>query len=370
MTSITLHGADLLTHSRMQTFRTCARKHQYQYELGIRPSVSADFFRLGSAVHKGIEVWSKCHDFDTSIAAAIGPYQERADMADTPEAAEAAAVERETAIELLRGYFNAWAWDGNAEAEHPLTPVEFVASELAFNLPIVNPDSKATSRTFRMAGKIDAIVRLKDGRLAVMEHKTTGDSIEPASDYWTRLRIDHQISLYFVAARALGYDVQTVLYNVIRKPGIAPKQVPCLDGDGCKIVEDAMGVRQFLANGKPRQSGDTEKGWKVKARTETPGEFGLRLAEDIQQRPGFYYARQEIPRLTADLDEFRWELWQQAQAIREAQKADRWIRNSGACLNMGRCPYLSICHNGISPDNLPPGMVQISNIHPELEHAE
>ncbi len=370
MQTLTIEGSDLLTNSRMATFRTCARKHQYQYEMGVRPSSSANFFRLGTAVHAGIEHWSKHHDFDKAIAAAVAPYQERWDMAESIEAAEAAAVERETAIELLRGYFNAWAWDGREDADHPLTPVEVLASELAFNMPIVNPETNMPSRSFRAAGKIDAIVRLKDGRLAVMEHKTTGDSIDADSDYWTRLRIDHQISLYMVAAKHLEYNVQTVLYNVIRKPSIAPKQIPCLDAEGLKIVEDADGKRVFKKDGTPRESGDTEKGYKLKARTESPQEFGLRLAEDIEQRPGFYYARQEIPRLTSDLDEFRWELWQQAQAIREAQRANRWIRNSNACLNMGRCPYLSVCHNGISPDALPPGFVRLENIHPELENPE
>lgn len=213
-------------------------------------------------------------------------------------------------------------------------------------------------------------MRLRDGRLAVMEHKTTGDSIDSGSDYWLRLRIDHQISLYMLAAKELGHDVQTVLYNVIRKPSIAPKQIPLLDSNGIKIVEDENGMRVMKKDGTPRESGDAEKGYKLKQRIEAPDEFGQRLAADIIARPEFYYARQEIPRLTADLDEFRWELWQQAQAIREAQRANRWIRNSGACLSMGRCPYLNVCHNGLSTDELPAGFVRVANIHPELENPE
>ena len=37
---------------------------------------------------------------------------------------------------------------------------------------------------------------------------------------------------------------------------------------------------------------------------------------------------------------------------------------------MGRCPYLNVCHNGLSTDELPAGFVRVANIHPELENPE
>ena len=120
--TLSINGSDLLTHSRMQTYRTCARKHQYQYELGVRPSSSADFFRLGAAVHTGIDVWNKTGEADKAIHDATSPYHAAVMQASSAELANAIELERETVVALLNGYFAAWAWDRHEDAEHPLTP--------------------------------------------------------------------------------------------------------------------------------------------------------------------------------------------------------------------------------------------------------
>lgn len=349
-----LHGAGLLTNSRMSTARTCLKKHYFAYELGWRPEGDAKALRMGSNCHKGTELHSKGETPETAISVATRRYS-RDDFDQ--------AIEAEQIACLLNGYF--WYW-----GEQNL---ETVAVELQFELPIRSPDTGKALRIFNVGGKIDRIVRLADGRLAVLETKTTGDSIAPDSDYWRRLDLDQQISLYMLAARELGHDVQTVLYDVIRKPSIEPCQVPIRDEQGFKIVVDeATGERVFnyKKNGdidKPRESANAEKGWKLTTRTETPEEYGVRLAADIGERPEFYFARREIPRIDADLEEFRWELVQQAQAIREAQKSNRWYRNSNACTLMGRCPYLDICKIARDATTPPSGFVQLTHCHPELQ---
>jgi hypothetical protein len=147
------------------------------------------------------------------------------------------------------------------------------------------------------------------------------------------LRLDQQISLYVIAARELGYDVATVLYDVIRKPSIAPK-----------IVD------------------------RKTARRETADEFGDRLTEDISTRPDFYFARKEIPRLEADLEEFRAEVWQQQLMLRNCQKTGHWYRNTNACLHPYRCSYTDICFQGINLTNgtIPIGFKKLASVHPEL----
>lgn len=232
-------------------------------------------------------------------------------------------VERTKVARLLHGYY--WRWEGDG--------LDILATEQSFELPLVNPSTLRPSRTWLLAGKIDKIVRLEDGRLAIQEHKTTGDSIDTGSDYWPRLRLDQQISLYVLAARQLGFNVETVLYDVIRKPGIEPK-----------IVD--------------RKSG----------RRETADEYGDRLTEDIGTRPDFYFARKEIPRLEKDLEEFSYEVWQQAHQLRDCQTVNRWYRNTNSCLMPYRCDFFDLCSNGYDPaDGVPPGFVQMTNVHPELE---
>ena len=180
--------------------------------------------------------------------------------------------------------------------------------------------------------------------------------------------IDSQISIYWAAAHAKGHAIETTIYDVIRKPTIAPRQIPLLDSDGIKIVLDANGDRATKKDGSPRQSADSKLGYVMQTRQETPTEYGERLTLDIGQRPDFYYARQEIPRLQADLDEGAWDVWQTAKMIRECQKFNRWPRNTSACVGFGRCQYFKLCTGGYDPQSseTPDGFVVVDNVHPEL----
>jgi hypothetical protein len=345
------------------------RKFFYAYELGVRRDVDARPLRMGSAFHLGVDRRCQGDVQDNAILHAVSSYDSVPDWAQTEEQITEWFVEREKVARLLSGYF--WRWE--CEEHQPLGlfdggPLEVVATELSFDLPIRNPKTQATTPSFRLAGKIDKVVRLADGRLAVMEHKTTGDDLAPESDYWKRLRIDQQISLYFCAARELGYDVQTVLYDVIRKPTIDPLSIPLLDVEGMKIVLDAQGERVRTKDGKKwRESADAAQGYTLQSRRQTPLEYGERLTLDIATRPDFYFRRVEIPRLISDLIEWQEELWDIQQTLRAAQREERWFRNTSACLGMSACSYLSICHQGVDlSQGVPAGFVVVVDKHPEL----
>ena len=305
-----------------------------------------------------------------AIDAATVDYEIVPDWVQTPDEIEEWATEREIVAAMLTGY--AWRW-GQATGE-------IIASETAFNLPIRNPETGGTTNVFRVGGKIDSIIRLADGRLAIRECKTCGEDIAPDSDYWGRLRVDQQISLYFMAAKEMGHDVVTVEYDVLRKPGIRPRDVPLLDDKGIKIVVDAEGNRVFKHNilkngqpgkghGEPMQSANAEKGWVVKTRRETMQEYQKRLLNDMGDFPDWYFARQEIPRLDADLSEFAFELWQYQQLIRDCQRNSRWPRNCNACLHPYRCEMIGLCWAGVIPsrnESAPAGYEFLSYVHPEL----
>lgn len=363
-----LGGQDLLTHSRMQSFKGCARKHYFQYEQGLRRDRDAVALRIGGVVHKALEVvWKSAHDaacdpLNLALVVVANNYANLPGWVTSDETKREWDYERETVAALVHGYWFHW------RASTPRAE----AVELAFDAPIRNPESGAASRTYRLAGKIDAIASLDDGRLAVVEHKTTGDDIGVDSDYWKRLRIDPQISGYVLGARELGYDIQTVLYDVIRKPTIRPEQVTMVDADGFKIVVDANGERVFLTNKagektKPRESGDPEKGYTLCKRPMTPEEWWKKLSEDIAARPDFYFQRREIARLDEDMQDYAAELWQTAELVREARTKQRWTRNTAACIGYGRCDFLDICHLGLEIQDTPEGFVRLSHVHPELQ---
>ncbi len=329
-----------LTHSRMVCAKTCLRKHHFMYELGIRPARESDALTIGRAVHAGLEAFAAGpkDDFDAAalnaLHAATAGYEVVPDyIADPYEW----AIQRVTVERLVHAYLLRYCDD----------QLEVIAAEREFDLPLINPDTKASSKTFRLAGKIDRVVRLVDGRLAVLETKTTSSSINDASDYWARLRLDSQISIYVHAARQLDFAVETVLYDVIRKPEIAPHRATPLD------------KRKFTKEGKLYGN--------QREVDETPDEFADRLSADIVSRPEFYFARREIPRLESDLADAQAEWWQQAQLLRDCQRTGRWFRNTASCLQPFRCPFTEICFTGARPEqSLPAGFVRVENVHPEL----
>ena len=347
-----------LTNSRKNSAQTCLRKHYYAYELGIRRHVDAQPLRFGTAIHLGLDLWKTGSTPEEAIIRAIEEYDnsEPADMGEN--ATFAWKVEREKIRQLLNGYF--WRW-----AEMPL---EWVSSEQIFNIPLVNPETSTKSRTFTLAGKVDGICNHND-QVTLVEHKTTSSDIAPESDYWRRCQMDSQLSVYWMAGKELGYDIENVIYDVIRKPATAPNKIPLLDKVGFKIVHDAEGKRVMKKDGFPRQSPDKAKGYIFQSRLETPEEYGERLRIDIGERPEFYYARREFVRLNADLEEAQYDFWQEAAIIRDCKRFDRWPRSTGACIGFGKCAYFDLCTSGFDheTDILPEGFTVIDNVHQELE---
>lgn len=346
----------LLTHSRISSFKSCRKKHFYEYEHRVRRTTDSRALRMGTAYHAGLEALGHGLPIDDAFAAVSQCYENEPTGFDSREW----LIEHQTVLNLLAGY--AWRWESS--------PLEYVAVEQEFCIPLVNPETGRASTTFMLAGKIDGIVRLEDGRLAVKENKLLGDDISVDDFLWRRLAIDPQISIYVLAARELGYDVDCVLYDATRKPTIKPTDVPILDSDGLKIVLDDAGNRVMTKakNPTPRQTADASLGYRLQTRECTAAEWGEKLNLDIGERPDFYYARREVPRLDKDLDELRVELWDIQKTLRDAQLNDRHYRT--ASQNTCRfCSSFDLCSVGFDPrtGTLPEAFVRLETLHPELE---
>jgi len=308
-----------LTSTRLSSLRRCPRLHFYRYELGLSRSRSAAPLRFGAAFHAGLEARNRGADELAATVCALAGYETMPTWADPADW----AVERETLKSLFGGHL--WRYSES--------PLEFIAVELGFDVPLRNPDTGGVSKTFTLGGKMDGVVRLSDGRLAVLEYKTAGEDISPDSDYWRRLRCDGQISLYVLAARMLGFDVATVIYDVTRKPTIRLRQ------------------------------------------NETPEAFGERLLSDIGERPDYYYQRREVPRLEDELVAYQAELWQQAQHLMElrrragklADPSNAHFRNVSK-MTCGLCEFSELCLGGVRVDPAcpPAGFQVLETVHPEL----
>ncbi len=344
-----------LTHSRQACFKECRYKHELAYELGLRPISNARALRMGSAYAAGQEMLGKGHNITTACAKVYQAYGLGVPEWMTPYEW---SIEMETILRLLCAY--EWRWVDSG--------IENIAAEFEFTLPLVNPATGRPTPSFMLGGKIDGIVRLEDGRQAVKESKLLGEDIGPDASLWRRLRIDSQISLYMHAARKKGFPVDTVLYDVTRKPAIAPEQVPILDGDGIKIILDKSGERVRTKDVKKwRQTASTEDGFVLQSRPMTVEEWGEKLTKDICERPAFYFQRMEVARLDQDIEDYQTELWDVQRILREAQLSGRWYKTvSRSCVY---CPYFSICADKTPVSREappPPGFEFVSNVHPEL----
>ena len=234
---------ETLTVSSMTCWLDCQRKHLYAYQYGIRSAVTSDALRFGTAWHAGQEFRAK------NYRAGMGD-AERAELAQGMfEAALATATEwDEFVVATLQGAIAAFVEIFKDDLIANMEP------EIEFTYPIDG------SRTFEAGGKIDGIATLLDGRKALVEHKTTSEPIEDAdAPYWARLRLNFQLCRYVKGARAMGQDIETVIYDVFHKPAIKPKDaIKDVDENGMPFVMtcDAEGheVRCMKKDGTPTES--------------------------------------------------------------------------------------------------------------------
>src|SRR6185503_2240955 len=124
-------------------------------EEGWRPSRERDPLRFGSLIHAGLEAWWKAEPLDRLDAAL-----------EAIKGGVADEFERARAEETIVAYH--LRWDGD------MADYEVLSVEPRFDAPLLNPATMMPSRTFRLAGRIDAILRRRaDGRVLVREFKTT-----------------------------------------------------------------------------------------------------------------------------------------------------------------------------------------------------
>lgn len=301
-----------LTVSSARCFRLCPRKYKYRYVDGYVPVDTPEPLAVGQLLHTGLEgIWS-------------GMPQTWPENADPYHVALVEA--------LLDGYVARWGM-----------PADAVAVEAEFVAPLVNPDTGRPSQTWELAGKIDALAG------PIVEHKSTSEDISPGSNYWRRLRIDPQVSTYFVGARALGHDPAECMYDVIRKPAIRPLKATPLESR--KYKKDGA----LYANQREHD--------------ETPEQYGQRVRDALAADPDKHYQRGTVVRLSDEERDAAHDMWQTAKAIRASELAGRWPRNPDACDRWGRyCLYFDACCASEPAEVLDDPLIftKQDNVHTEL----
>ncbi len=239
----------LLTYSALNTFRNCPRKYKNRYLDNLRPRERAEALSFGSVIHTAIELWYRSSNTESRLRDVLAYVN---DAFENRVVDPNLMVQWHLATAMIRGYAERYATED----------FEVVEVEKEFVGEIRNPDTGRQSQTFRIAGKVDGIVRCHDG-LYLLEHKTA--STVDAS-YLDKLWTDTQIALYCYYLRELGYPIVGVIYNVLLKSRL--KQ-------GKGETQEEYEVRHAELAAKNKSGKSTAK----RQMPETDDEFQARLTE-------------------------------------------------------------------------------------------
>lgn len=256
---------------------------------------------------------------------------------------------------LMRGYHDRWQY----EADIPGS----VEDEFQCSIYDLHAAQSSVSRTWKMGGKIDAVIRRR-GKQYVVDSKTTSEKIgEMDAAYWRQLAVESQVDMYLLAHHIQGSSTYGAIWDVIRKPGIRPKALTkaahalatsnrtyC----GCSL---SAGALDHLA-----RHGDEKEGAGLEL-------YEHRVYRECTDNPGDYFQRKPVIRLEHEIMAFAEELWYITQELTAERRADRPpLRNSGSCMAYGRpCEYLGICSSHDTPESN--NWQRRGKVHEELDYA-
>lgn len=396
-----------ISASSYARFNTCPRLYYYENVLRL-VRVRQDGARaFGTMYHAGLEAWWRAMD------GGHVPWRDAdAALVEALKAVNASGAHIDTdPFEIARAEVMLVAYHARYIGLDFDTVTEGGGVEEAFDVALLDPEGKEI-HGWRVIGKRDAFKRFNDiGRVRVVEHKQTASEIHGASDYWLRLKLAMQPSIYIDSAQRLGFDVNEALYDVSRRSDIRPlKKTPeekrrMTKGKGCPHCGGRKGGRGGAAAGTGRimitsqVDGDGRKlskpidvettctscdgtGWheaphldkKQRIEDESIEDFKARLAdelldEDDPNTPNEYFRMGVVTRTTEQIREARASLvvttgligslisWAQKIANDPRDVAARrcFPQNDGACTNQWgrRCDFLDVCSGAVNPFESP-----------------
>lgn len=288
-----------LSYSRARAFMNCRQRYAWQYLHHIRPKDDAQPLNFGRAIHAALESFYK--------------YRNESAAMDAIRDCKLGDQDETKALVLFAAYLQRYGSDAL---------FDIIDVEKEFTAPIYNPDTNRPSRTWTLAGRVDAVIRRDDG-IFIVEHKTA-TVIDAA--YISRVTIDLQIATYAVAlSRIYGEPIAGCIYNIIKKPMHQMRK-------GETDEEFERRRSELLAKSK------TGKTSAKKREPETVDEFAQRLAGEIDDS---YFVREIVRFDNQTIADGQRDLWSVA---RDIQKGIIY-RNTSACNGIGRCPYLELCRN-------------------------
>ena len=284
--------------SEIQTWCTCRAKWRWVYEVGIVPKRVERAPSVGSCGHAAVAALLRGEDWREAVGIWLD-HEVRKGPLFEEEIAERRAV-ADLVLAIMPRYLECYSDE----------PFEPVLVEHKFEIPVRGIKA-------RLIGYWDAIVRGRDGKLWLLEHKFPQQRFRTDED----LELDGQIGVYQYAAHRLGYPVVGTVYNQLlaRLPA-----EPKVNKDGslsrAKVCTDWRTYRDFAA----------ARGLNPEDYAEMRG----KLADfTFFQRNHVYRPLIEVRLFTRDMERRIWDM----------RKTKRHIYRSESFIVCGRCAYRELC---------------------------
>lgn len=297
---------ELLTHTKRRDFKNCNRYFYHRHIEHLSPRIQKRGRRRGSifgdSILAGRNAYGNKPNLEHAVACAQLYCEEAHDtfMDQNLPADKMAELEVDAAKihVMIDKYLRRYGVDQRREIE--------------FDYPFVNPRSGRSSRAFRLAGKIDGMIVVREKHARIVEDKFVQNIQKVMID---RLPLDDQMTEYVDALLSKGWTAE-VDYRHTRFPGINP------------------------AKPKEFKTKDNYPG-------ETIEEFIDRLSEDVDERPDFYFDQQTLFFSTDHLEDYRKGRWQTGQDILRQRRQSDWQQafpmNPSRCWEYGGCEFIPLC---------------------------
>jgi hypothetical protein len=285
-----------LTNSARSTFLNCRKKYQYSYVYGLAPRKPSIPFLVGGLFHEELDIAYTEGEFDEDAARLrIRKACDKASRGEglTPEDSEKIYMQQAIAMGAVKGYMEKYLVDD-------LKNWEVVEAEGSFKI--------AMPGGWTYHGKTDLVVKdKKTKKIKLIEHKTAG-KLDAA--YVAKLPLDNQIIGYAWAKGKEGVKLDGVVYNVTKKPAIRQRQ------------------------------------------NESINEFYKRVEAEYTARPEEYFYRESLVFSSASIANFEVELKKFTGEIDRCHDEEFFYQNTSQCTAMGVCPFMKLCTDGVTPENL------------------
>ena len=310
-----------LTFSAITAFQACPRSYELAYVERLTPADYAPALAVGSAFHAGIAALHLGRPLDEALAIAADVVRsawERATAAApiAPDATVRSSPARDAAkvSAMIVGWHERYfaVWNGTVAARD--RAVEMLEAEIVLEAPLRSPTTGRPSRLFLLAGRLDGLVRLREGGddgfgdaaadgIWVYEAKTTSTEINEA-------------------AESFSLSVQPVLYQVLAEAYFGPHMGSVL-GSVIDLVKKPV-IR-------------TRNG-------ESPEEYRERAVAAYREEPDRFFRRVVLRADEGRRREALTVAWGVARSIRESEKHGFLSKRGPACrTSYGPCRFERLC---------------------------